>query len=235
MAVLDTDPQQFDALARQHGLDIVTTPFVEPNGRIAEFANTPDLLARAFALNEGAVDVVAAADGTHTIFQVTALQPAIIPPFTEVQERVKADLQQQKSGELARQTAEDWAVQVQQGTPLATLAATLNVQVTETGLFKRNDPIPQFGPSAAFSRIAFGLQIGDAGAAHEGPRHVVLQVTDRQAAEMQDYAAQKQQYRQQLLERKQQHVQVAFDQHLRTQYQQLRQQGKIVVNPQYVF
>jgi peptidyl-prolyl cis-trans isomerase D len=235
MAVLDTDPQQFEALATQHGLDIVTTPFVEPNGRIAELAGTPDLLSRAFALNEGAVDIVAAADGTHTIFQVTALQPATIPPFTEVQERVKADLQHQKSGELARQTVEDWAVQVQQGTPLSTLAATLHVQVAETGLFKRNDSIPQFGASAAFSRIAFGLQVGDAGAAHEGSRHVVLQVTDRQAAEMQDYAAQQQQYRQQLLERKQQHVQVAFDQHLRTQYQQLRQQGKIVVNPQYVF
>jgi hypothetical protein len=85
------------------------------------------------------------------------------------------------------------------------------------------------------SRIAFGLQVEEAGAAHEGQRHVVLQVTARQAAEMQDYAAQKQQYRQQLLERKQQQVQVAFDQHLRAQYQRLRQEGKIVVNSQYVF
>jgi peptidyl-prolyl cis-trans isomerase D len=235
MGVLDPNPQQFEALATQHDLALVTTPFIAPGGHLPDLAGVPDLAARAFTLGEGAVDVVASPDGTHYLFQVVAIQPATIPPFAEVQERVKADVQRQKSEALAKQRADDWAARVQQGTPLQELAATLEVQVLETGLFKRNDPIPQFGRSMAFSRVAFDLQVNDAGAAHEGQRHIVMQVTARQAADMQGYAADQQTYRQQLRTRKQQQARMAFEQQLRTQYQQLRQEGKIVVNSQYIF
>jgi hypothetical protein len=41
--------------------------------------------------------------------------------------------------------------------------------------------------------------------------------------------------RQQLLERKRQQTLQAFQQSLGTQYQELRQKGEIVINPQYVF
>jgi peptidyl-prolyl cis-trans isomerase D len=235
MDVLDTNAQQFEVLATQHELSLVTTPFVASDGHLADFAAVPGLIPRAFALGEGVVDVIASPDGIHYLFQVVGVQPATIPPFVDVQEQVKADLQRQKSADLARQTADDWAARVQQGTPLAEVAATLGVEVAETGLFKRNDPIPQFGRNQAFSRIAFGLQVQDAGAAHEGQRHVVMQATARQAADMEGYAADKQAYRQQLRERKQQQARLAFDQHLRTRYEALRQEGKIVVNPQYVF
>jgi peptidyl-prolyl cis-trans isomerase D len=235
MEVLDPNPQQFEALAAQHDLALVTTPFVAPDGRLPDLPGVPDLVTRAFTLGEGAVDVVASPDGIHYLFQVVAIQPATVPPFAEVQERVKTDVQRQKSEALARQTADDWAAHVKQGTSLQELAATLEVQVMETGLFKRNDPIPQFGRSMAFSRVAFDLQVDDAGAVHEGQRHIVMQVTARQAADMEGYVADKQAYRQQLRTRKQQQARIAFDQQLRTQYQQLRQEGKIVVNPQYIF
>ena len=101
------------------------------------------------------------------------------------------DLRAQKSIELAQQQAEEWATQVRAGTPLADLAAAQSLQVVETGLFKRRDPIPQLGQQAGFSRVAFGLQVGEVGTASDGTRHFVLQVTERQPAEMQAYAAEK--------------------------------------------
>lgn len=235
MDILEEAPQQFDAVATQHDLSVLTTPFVAPGGRIANLEEVPDLVQRAFTLGEQAVDTAVGANGTLYIFQVAAIQPTAILPFADVQERVTTDLRRQKSGALVGQTADDWAAQVQQGTPLQELAATLEVQVVDTDLFKRNAPVPQFGQSAAFSRIAFGLQVDEASAVHEEARHAVIQVTERQAANMQDYATQKRTYRQQLLERKQQQARVAFDQHLGIQYQTLRQEGEIVVNPQYVF
>ena len=106
------------------------------------------------------------------------------------------DLRTQKSMELARQQAEEWAKQVRAGTPLAQLAAAQSVQVMETGLFKRRDPVPQLGQQAAFSRVAFGLQVGDVSTAHDGARHFVLQVTERQPADMQTYVADRAEYRQ---------------------------------------
>jgi peptidyl-prolyl cis-trans isomerase D len=235
MITLEDTPEQFTAAAQQHELPVVTTPFLPITGRIATADSPPELVQRAFTLAEQAVGTVEGTDGTHYIFQVAAIQPSTVAELATIKERVSSDLQRQKSTEMASQTADEWARQAQAGTPLQELAASLQVKVIETGLFKRRDPVPDLGRSPAFSERAFDLQDGAIGVAHEGSRHFVLQVVSRQAADMGAYEAEKATYRKQLLSRKQQQVLGAFQAFLQTQYQQLRQRGEIVVNPQYVF
>ncbi len=137
--------------------------------------------------------------------------------------------------ELARQQAEEWVTKGRAGTPLADFAAERSLEVMETGLFRRRDPIPQLGQQADFSRVAFSLKVGEVGAAHDGVRHFVLQVTDRQQADMQAYATDKPNYRKKLIDQKRQQIGFGFQQYLHAEYQKLRPQGEIVVNPQYVF
>ncbi|WP_089718317.1 peptidylprolyl isomerase [Candidatus Entotheonella palauensis] len=235
MVFLEEDPQQFEALAKQHDLEITTAPFVPSTGRLPDLAQAPQIVPRAFALNQGAIDTQSTSDGTHYIFQVAEIQEASTIPFDEAKERVTSDLKQQKSRDLANQTADDWAAKLQSGTSLEELAKTRDVQVAETGLFKRNDSIPQYGRSAAFSRMAFDVQPGESAAVHDGNRHAVIQVTERKPADMADFEAQKQATQEQLLRQKQQQARAAFDSALRDEFQQLRESGKIVVNPQYVF
>ncbi len=235
MVFLEEDPQQFEALAEQHDLSITTAPFVPRTGRLPDLAQAPQIVTRAFALNQGAIETQSTPDGTHYIFQVAGIQEASTIPFEEAKERVTNDLKQQKSRDLANQTADEWAAKMQSGTSLDELAKTLDVQVAETGLFKRNDNIPQYGRSAAFSRMAFDLQPGASAAVHDRTRHAVIQVTERKPAEMADFEAQKQTTREQLLRQKQQQSRAAFDNALRDEFQQLRESGDIVVNPQYVF
>jgi hypothetical protein len=62
-----------------------------------------------------------------------------------------------------------------------------------------------------------------------------VQVTQRQAASMDGFEAEQTAVRQRLLIQKRQQARTAFDNALRSQYLQLRQEGEIVVNPQYVF
>jgi len=195
----------------------------------------PDLVKRVFAMPELGVDTQQGQDGTHYIFQTATIRPSTIQAFSAAQDRVTQDLRAQKSMELARQQAEEWATQVRAGTPLAELATAQSVPVVETGLFKRRDPVPQLGQQAALSRAAFGQQVGEVGTAHDGARHFVFQVTDRQPADMQAYVADKAEYRQKLLERKRQQAEAGFQQFLHAEYQKLRQQGDIVVNREYVF
>lgn len=235
MVFVEEDPQQFDALAKQHDLEITESPFVPRTEQLPGLEKVPQLVARAFALNKGVVETQEAPDGTHYIFQVGDIEPASTIPFEEAKERVTNDLKQQKSRELASQTADDWAAKMQSGTPLEELAKTLDVQVVETGLFKRNDSIPQYGRSAAFSRMAFDLQPGASAAVHDGARNAVIQVIERKAADMADFEAQKQATRERLLTQKRQQARAAFDNSLRDEFRQLREKGDIVVNPQYVF
>ena len=235
MVFIEEDPQQFDDLAKQHDLKITETPLIPQTEQLPDLAKAPQLVSRAFGLNQGAVDTQEAPDGTHYIFQVGEIEPASTIPFEEAKERVTNDLKQQKSRTLASQTADDWATKMQAGMPLEELAKTLDVQVVDTGLFKRNDSIPQYGRSAAFSRMAFDLQPGGSAAVHDGARNAVIQVTERKPADMAEFEADKQATRERLLAQKRQQARVAFDNSLRDEFQQLRETGDIVVNPQYVF
>ena len=235
LAALEANPQQFAELAQQHELEVVTTPFIAATGQVEGLDGVPDLVKRVFTLPELGVDTLQGKDGTSYVFQTAAIHPAMLQEFGAVQDRVTQELRLQKSSELAQQQAEDWVTKVRTGTPLADLAAGLSVPVVETGLFKRRDPIPELGRQVDFSRVAFGLQVGEVGAAHDSARHLVLQVTERQPADMQTYMTDKPEYRQRLLEEKRQQAAAAFQQFVHAQYQKLRQQGEIVVNPQYIF
>jgi len=235
LSALEANPQQFVELAQQHGLEVVTTPWIAATGQVEGLTDVPDLVKRAFALPELGVDTLQGKEGTSYVFQTAAIHPATIQEFSAVQERVTQELRGQKSDVLAQQQAEAWATKARSGTPLADLAAELSLPVVETGLWKRRDPIPELGRQVDFSRVAFGLQVGDVGTARDSTRYFVIQVMERQPAEMQAYEADKPEYRQRLIEQKKQQATAAFQQFVHAQYQKLRQQGEIVVNPQYVF
>ena len=155
LTALEANPQQFVALAQQHDLEVVTTPFIPATGRVEGVEGVPDMVKRVFAMPELGVDTQQGQDGTHYIFQTAAIRPSTLQDFSAVHDRVTQDLRTQKSMELARQQAEEWAKQVRAGTPLAELAATQSVQVMETGLFKRRDPMPQLGQSGCLQPCGF--------------------------------------------------------------------------------
>lgn len=235
MILLEENPKQFETLATQHELEVVTPPFVTRTGHVTKLESVPRLIPRVFELEKEVVEELSAPDGTHYLFQVVDIRSASVKPLEDVKNQVSEDLKQQRSHELARQMADDWAAQVQSGTSLSDLALSLNVAVVDTELFKRDEPVPQFGRSTAFNRTAFDLSPGNAGSVHEGVRHAVVQVTERQAANMDNFDAERETVRERQLTQKRQQARAAFENALRAEYLQLRQDGEIVVNPQYVF
>lgn len=236
LSAVEDNRQSLTALATQYDLPLTTTEFLSQGDPVPGLEAVPDLTKRAFALREQAVETVQGPDGTHYIFTPTAIQPSSVQEFSVAREQVSNDVRTKKSTELASKTAEEWLAKVQAGTPLDELAATLpSLQVMDTGLFKRQEAIPQLGRMATLSRTAFGLKIGEAGSAKEGTQHFVFQVVDRQEADMQNYEKDKAAYQKRLIEQKRQQTQQAFQTFLRAQYKKFREAGDIVVNPQYVF
>lgn len=235
MATLEERPERFVALAEQHGLAIVETPFVAATERPPGLEGVPEIGQRVFALVGEGVDALEGSDGTHYIFQVAEVKASVIPELNTVSGKVEKDLRRQRSADLASQTADEWAAQIQTGASLSELAAQIQVQVSETQLFARKGSVPQIGRQAAFNQTAFGLRVGEAGAAHSGAQHFVIQVTERQTADLGAYEADKAAYRAQLRRHKQRQALQDFQRSLQARYQKLRHEGEIVVNPQYVF
>jgi peptidyl-prolyl cis-trans isomerase D len=233
VVTLEDNPSRFVELATQHGLPVVTTSFVTATESVPDITDVPDVVRRAFALQGQAVETVQGAAGSYYVLQVAEIQPTTIPALDAVRERVTQDVRMQQATELASQKAAEWVTQVQAGTALEALASGLQIQVSETTLFQRGDAIPQLGSVPTFSRVAFELPPNEVGMTHEGSRVFVLQVTERREADMTAYAQEKADYRTTLLDRKQGQMLQAFQHFLTTQYHTLRQQGDIVVNPQY--
>ena len=235
VVAMDEAPERFAELADQHGLEVATTPFVEAAGFIEELAQAPQLIGRAFALRGQAVDAVVGTNGNHYIFQVAETQPDKVPPLEDAVERVTRDARDSKGADLASETGAEWVTQLRDGASLAELAGALELQVTETDWFRRNEPVPDLGNVSEFRRAAFQLQPNEAEAIGEGGRTYVVQVIENRDADMNTFKTDLPDYRRQLLAQKQNQLVQGFQESLSAQYQQLMRDGDLVVNSQYVF
>jgi peptidyl-prolyl cis-trans isomerase D len=235
VVAMDEAPERFAELADQHGLEVETTPFVEAAGFIEELTGAPQLIGRAFSLRAQTVDAMVGRNGNHYIFQVAETQPDKVPPLEDIVERVTRDARDSKGADLASETGAEWVTQLRDGASLAELAGPLELQVTETGWFRRNEPVPDLGNVSEFRRAAFQLQPNEGEAVGEGDRTYVVQVIEYRDAGMSTFKADLPDYRRQLLAQKQNQLVQAFQESLATQYQQLLRDGDLVVNSQYVF
>ena len=235
VVAMDEAPERFAELADQHGLEVETTPFVEAAGFIEELAGAPQLIGRAFSLRAQAVDAMVGRNGNHYIFQVAETQPDKVPPLEDIVERVTRDARDSKGADLASETGAEWVTQLRDGASLAELAGALELQVTETGWFRRNEPVPDLGNVSEFRRAAFQLQPNEGEAVGEGDRTYVVQVIEYRDAGMSTFKADLPDYRRQLLAQKQNQLVQAFQESLAAQFQQLLRDGDLVVNSQYVF
>ena len=235
VVAMDEAPERFAELAAQQGLEVETTPFVEATAFIEELARAPRLIARAFALRGQAVDALAAPNGTHYLFQVAETQPDAVPALEDILERVTQDARDGKGADLASEAGLDWVTRLREGGTLAELAGGLELQVAETGWFKRNEPVPELGNLGDFRRAAFRLQPEAADTVAQGDRTYVIQVIGFRDADMGAFRDDLADYREQLLARKQSRLVQAFQESLAARYQELLRDGSLVVNPQYVF
>jgi peptidyl-prolyl cis-trans isomerase D len=235
VVAMDEAPERFAELADQHGLEVETTPFVEAAGFIEELAGAPQLIGRAFSLRAQTVDAMVGRNGNHYIFQVAETQPDKVPPLEDIVERVTRDARDSKGADLASETGAEWVTQLRDGASLAELAGPLELQVTETGWFRRNEPVPDLGNVSEFRRAAFQLQPNEGEAVGEGDRTYVVQVIEYRDAGMSTFKADLPDYRRQLLAQKQNQLVQAFQESLAAQFQQLLRDGDLVVNSQYVF
>ena len=235
VVAMDEAPERFAELAAQQGLDVKTTPFVEATAFIEELAQAPQIVGRAFSLRGQAVDAMAAPNGDHYLFQVAETQPDKVPPLEDILERVTQDARDAKGADLASEAGLAWVTRLQEGGALAELAGELELQVAETGWFKRNEPVPELGNLGEFRRAAFRLQPEAADAIAQGDRTYVIRVIGFRGADMSAFKDDLAAYREQVLSRKQSRLVQAFQESLAARYQQLLRDGSLVVNPQYVF
>ncbi len=219
-------PNEFDAVARQNGLEAQETPLFAYNQAVADLGNNQSFENLAFELSLNRVGQPITVPKGVAVIQVSQIVPEHLPALKEVQDRVEQDYRTAQSKILAEQKAKAFAAQCKSG-GFSKIAKSFGLTVKQSQDFGRQDEVDNLIPGTALAS-AFTLQPGQTShAVPSGWLYVVFKVLSHTPANEADFAAQKDQIADQLLEQKRD---LAFEIYREDLKQALLRSGQLKIN-----
>lgn len=203
--------EDFTQIAGERGLTLVTSDFFEQSkGPVADIPNKSEFAKAAFSLPENEVSEIIDLDTAYAIIQLVEKQAAEVPSLDAVKERVNGDLLKQKRDEKAKARAEKILAAAQaEGGDLEKAVQAEGLSLKATGVFKRNDSIPEVGYERDITKAAFALTDEQplGAATFKGAKgYYLISLKAREAADTEGFDEQQSQIRQRLLQQKQSEV-----------------------------
>jgi peptidyl-prolyl cis-trans isomerase D len=152
--------EDFAALAQQFSEDESNSGNGGDLGYFPRGAMVPEFEQVAYTLKPGEIsDLVKTSFGFH-IIKVVDHKQATTRPLSELRAEIEEQVRWQQAQTQAEQQAKALESQVKAAADLDRLAGERGLEVHETGLFLRDEPIDGLGPSPEISAQAFQLQEG---------------------------------------------------------------------------
>lgn len=229
--VRQSDRQPVATVAKKLNLGLGSTPPISISDPVGELGSSHDVSQMLFELRVGELSAPLHIDKGYVIITPSQVVPAHQATLAEVHARVLSDYQQEKSQELARAKADDLFKRAQGGEAIDKTAKALGLQAKNSDAFSRTGSVPEVG-SADQIQSAFGMSVGQVSQPKQvGGNWLVYRVVAHQSADPADFAKQKSEIEQQILQSKQQ---AAFDAFKTALEDRLKQEGKLSINPSVV-
>jgi peptidyl-prolyl cis-trans isomerase D len=145
--------------AQKHGLSMKNTDFFSKStaSQATGIDNTSLIASEAFQMSEKEISDVKESGAGYIIIQVMGKVAARIPDLKDVNDAVKADFIKEKQKENSKKDAGELLAALKNGGNITKEIAKYGLSVVETGLFKRNENIPNIGQELQFAEAAFAL------------------------------------------------------------------------------
>ena len=216
-----------DELAKKFNLTTGEAKLVEANQPLPELGNAPALMDTIFRQRVGDLSAPVQTDKGYVVVSVKDIQPTHPASLAEVKDQVLGNYRRDKSVELAKTRADEFAKRVKSGENFAAVAKSLGFEVKTSEPFARSGTIPDVGNAKLFL-AAFNLPVGQAGdPVFAGMNWVVYRVDEHDPVNQDDFAKQKAAIETQVLQAKRQ---AAYDLFRTSLEARLRQEGKLKVN-----
>jgi len=145
-------------IAQSHKVPLRTTDFFKPQGLKTNDIGNPKLFAdTAFGLEKMTISDIQDFGNGFYLLQVVDRIEATVPPLESVKDRVKQDVIEMLRDERAKADAEAFLAELKKGKSMAEADKPDDVQLMQTGFFKRTGAIPKIGYDPAISQAAFEL------------------------------------------------------------------------------
>ena len=213
---LKSKPDEFEGLARQAGLQPQTSPLFHFGQAVADLGSGDSFENLAFQLHKGEVGTPISVPKGQAVIEMADIVPEHVPTLDEVRARVEEDYRAQQSRVLATEKAKQFAAQVKTG-DFAKVAKADGLTVKESNDFTQQDNIEGIGPGSQLP-TAFTLNAGQTSElVPVGGRSLVFKLLAHTAPDEADFAKQRDQISEELLDRKRNLGFELYEQNLKAQ------------------
>jgi len=217
-----------DAAAAAKGIPVVTSDFFARKDVVPGLGASTQFMDAVFTAAEKSPAQMAATSQGFAVFELLAVKPQSTPTFEEVRTKVQEQFENERANVLLSQRAQELSDHAKAGHDLKKAAKELGAELKTSEFVGPDGQVPDLGSMTGQAAVAFSMKPGEiSGPIISGANGVVLAITDVQAPSEADFAAKKDQIRDQLLQSKEQELFQLFVTNLRDQMQK---SGKIKIN-----
>jgi peptidyl-prolyl cis-trans isomerase D len=216
VSALKSKPGDFEGLARQAGLQPQTSPLFHFGQAVADLGSGDSFENLAFQLHKAEVGTPITVPKGQAVIEMADIVPEHVPTLDEVRARVEEDYRAQQSRVLAADKAKQFAAQVKTG-DFAKVAKADGLTVKESNDFTQQDNIEGVGPGSQLP-TAFTLNPGQTSeVVPVSGRSLVFKLVAHTAPDEADFAKQRDQITDELLDRKRNLSFELYEQNLKAQ------------------
>jgi peptidyl-prolyl cis-trans isomerase D len=197
--------KSLDAAAGAQKIPVINSDFFARKDMLPGLGPSTQFMDAVFSEAENAPPDVAPASQGIVVFQLLAVKPAATPTFEEIRSRVEEEFKNERSSQLLNQKIQELSDRAKAEHDLKRAAKELGATVKTSDFVLPDGQVPDVGSMGGQASVAFNMKPGEiSGAINNGANAAVLEVLDNQQPTEADYAAKRDQIRDQLLQQKQQ-------------------------------
>jgi peptidyl-prolyl cis-trans isomerase D len=197
--------QGLDAAAASQKIPVINSDFFARKDMLPGLGPATQFMDAVFGETEKAPPDVAPASQGIVVFQLLAVKPAATPTFEEIRSRVEEEFKNERSSTLLSQKIQELSDRAKTEHDLKRAAKELGATVKTSDFVLPDGQVPDVGSMSGQASVAFNMKAGEiSGPINSGSNAVVLAVLENQQPTETDYAAKRDQIRDQLLLGKQQ-------------------------------
>ncbi len=220
--------QGLDAAAASMHIPVITSEFFSRKDMLPGLGPAPQFMDAVFTAKENAPPDVASASQGTVVYQLLAVKPAATPTFEEIRTRVEEEFKNERASMLLQQKAQELSDRAKAEHDLKRAAKELGATFKTSDYVLPDGQVPDIGSMSGQASVAFTLKPGEiSGPINTGGNAAVLSVIEDQKPSDAEFAAKRDQIRDQLVQGKQQELFGLFITSLRDQ---MEKSGKIKIN-----
>lgn len=228
----DAKAQTLDAAAAAQGVPVINSDFFSRKDMLPGLGPASQFMDAVFSATEKSAPDQAPASQGIVVFQLLAVKPAATPTFDEIRTRVEEEFKSERSSTLLTQKIQELSDRAKAEHDLKRAAKELGATMKSSDFVLPDAQVPDVGSMSGPAAVAFNMKAGEiSGPIDNGPAAVVLEVIENQQPTDTDFAAKRDQIRDQMLLQKQSE---RFGLFVAGLIDEMTKSGKIKKNPEEI-